>query len=149
MYNRRMRDPNDQERIILTGLQRTDGIELSMAALACKMQNTSKLMPVSKVNAQPTYRASMVSCLSLINRQAMAGLVRPVLWRSAIAMPIVLTPPNYARFDARLGYQWQAWRTQLSVENLLDKDYYLSATSSTQIQPGAPREFYLTASYQF
>ncbi|CSC51910.1 Uncharacterised protein [Vibrio cholerae] len=36
----------------------------------------------------------MVSCLSLINRQAMAGLVRPVLWRSAIAMPIVLTPPN-------------------------------------------------------
>ncbi|CSC73009.1 Uncharacterised protein [Vibrio cholerae] len=24
----------------------------------------------------------------------MAGLVRPVLWRSAIAMPIVLTPPN-------------------------------------------------------
>ena len=57
--------------------------------------------------------------------------------------------PGYARFDARLGYQWQDWSTQLSVENVLDKDYYVSATGATQIMPGAPRQFYINASYAF
>ncbi len=33
------------------------------------------------------------------------------------------TLPGYARFDARAGYRWQQWETQLSVENLTDHDY--------------------------
>ena len=57
--------------------------------------------------------------------------------------------PGYARFDARVGYEWDNWIAQLSVENLLDKEYYVSATSASQIMPGSPREFYLTTSYKF
>ena len=60
-----------------------------------------------------------------------------------------LSLPGYARFDARVGYEWNDWIAQLSIENLLDKEYYVSATSASQIMPGAPREFYLTTSYKF
>ncbi|TNI70102.1 energy transducer TonB, partial [Aeromonas salmonicida] len=57
--------------------------------------------------------------------------------------------PGYARVDARAGYRWPDWETQLAVENLLDKTYYVSATSAAQIMPGAPLQLNLTATYRF
>ncbi|MFO4649310.1 TonB-dependent siderophore receptor [Vibrio cholerae] len=163
MYNRRMRDPNDQERIILTGLQRTDGIELSSRALLTdefSLRGGIGLQDAKYVEADASEQGKRPTNVSRLNGELFVayqsasdgwfGETGFVAVGDRYADRTNTTKlPGYARFDARLGYQWQAWRTQLSVENLLDKDYYLSATSSTQIQPGAPREFYLTASYQF
>ncbi|MGL5070632.1 MAG: TonB-dependent receptor domain-containing protein, partial [Aeromonas salmonicida] len=59
------------------------------------------------------------------------------------------TLPGYARFDARAGYRWQQWEAQLSAENLTDHDYFVSATSASQILPGTPRQLNLSAAYRF
>ena len=55
----------------------------------------------------------------------------------------------HIRYDARAGYRWQQWDAQLSVENLTDHEYYVSATSAAQIMPGSPRQLNLTAAYRF
>jgi iron complex outermembrane receptor protein len=37
----------------------------------------------------------------------------------------------------------------LAVENLTDRRYFVSATSSAQIMPGNPRQFQLNTRYRF
>lgn len=39
--------------------------------------------------------------------------------------------------------------SELSAENLTDHEYFVSATSATQIMPGTPRQLSLTGTYRF
>lgn len=105
MYNRRMRDPNDQERIILTGLQRTDGIELSSRALLTdefSLRGGIGLQDAKYVEADASEQGKRPTNVSRLNGELFVAYQSAsdgwfgdtVLWRSAIAMPIVLTPPN-------------------------------------------------------
>lgn len=105
MYNRRMRDPNDQERIILTGLQRTDGIELSSRALLTdefSLRGGIGLQDAKYVEADASEQGKRPTNVSRLNGELFVAYQsasdgwfgEAVLWRSAIAMPIVLTPPN-------------------------------------------------------
>jgi len=53
--------------------------------------------------------------------------------------------PGYGRADAAFGYSWRIGPSkvtaQFNVENLLDKEYFLTSLSRLNIQPGAPRTF--------
>lgn len=94
----------------------------------------------------------MASCLSVTRAASWAGFgetgVTAVGDRFADNANTTILP-GYARFDARVGYRWQQWEAQLSAENLTDHDYFVSATSASQIMPGTPRQLHLTGSYRF
>jgi iron complex outermembrane receptor protein len=61
----------------------------------------------------------------------------------------LLALPAYARWDGKLGYRTRDFELTLAVANLTDRDYDASATSVSQIVPGTPRRFMLTAAYTF
>jgi catecholate siderophore receptor len=58
--------------------------------------------------------------------------------------------PAFTRVDGALFYTVdKQYRVQLNVENLLDKKYYAAANSDSNITPGAPRSFKLSATAFF
>ncbi|MBU2895924.1 TonB-dependent receptor [Vibrio hepatarius] len=162
MYNRRTRDPLDPSKIILTGLQRTDGIELSFNGFITEeitVRGGIAYQDAELVKAEDNIQGNRPTNTSSLNGQFFVGYKEEsglfgetgfiaVGDRFADSKNTV-SLPGYARFDARVGYEWNNWIAQLSVENLLDKEYYVSATGAGQIMPGSPREFNLTTSYKF
>lgn len=66
----------------------------------------------------------------------------------AVALPNpAFELPSYTRVDAMIGYQFDDWRWQLNIKNLLDKDIY--DLTSTTIMPQEPRSFSLQLGYSF
>jgi iron complex outermembrane receptor protein len=57
--------------------------------------------------------------------------------------------PSYALFDAGLSYRFEGWGLQLNVANLLDKRYFPDACCLDRVTPGQPRNWRLTLSRSF
>ncbi len=58
--------------------------------------------------------------------------------------------PGYLRLDAALFYEVsRRLRLQANAENVLDRRYFASANSNTNITPGSPRAVRLTLQAQF
>ena len=58
--------------------------------------------------------------------------------------------PGYARVDAAVFWKpVDELRVQLNIENLLDREYFPTAHSNTNISPGSPRAFTLGLHYGF
>ncbi len=163
MYNKRSKDPLDPTRVILTGLQRTDGIELSARAQLTDeiyLRGGVAIQDAEQVKADADLQGKRPMNVSRQNGQLFAGYQSGKQgWFGETGMTAVgdrfadnantTTLPGYARFDARAGYRWPQWEAQLSVVNLTDHDYFVSATSAAQIMPGTPRQLHLTAAYRF
>ena len=163
MYNKRSKDPLDPTRVILTGLQRTDGIELSARAQLTDeiyLRGGVAIQDAEQVKADADLQGKRPMNVSRQNGQLFAGYQSGKQgWFGETGVTAVgdrfadnantTTLPGYARFDARAGYRWPQWEAQLSVENLTDHDYFVSATSAAQIMPGTPRQLHLTAAYRF
>ena len=51
--------------------------------------------------------------------------------------------PGYARVDLLAAYEWKLGKSrltaQINVENLLDKEYFQSSRTRSDVLPGAPR----------
>ncbi|MFQ1897852.1 TonB-dependent receptor [Aeromonas veronii] len=162
MYNKRRTDPNDNKTVLLTGLQRTDGIELSTRAqlndevyLRGGMALQDAEMVEDSIN-----KGNRPSSVSRLNGELFAGYQQGKLgWFGESGVTAVgdrfadnantTVLPGYARVDARAGYRWQHWEAQFGMENLFDTHYYVSATGASQIMPGSPRQVNLTTSYRF
>ncbi|MEW7865928.1 TonB-dependent receptor [Aeromonas diversa] len=163
MYDKRTRDPLDPTKIVLTGLQRTDGIELSSRAQLTDeiyLRGGVAFQDAEQVKAEARYQGKRPSSVSRHNGELFAGYQQGALgWFGESGFTAVgdrfadsdntTVLPGYARVDARAGYRWSKWEAQLAVENLLDKTYYVSATSAAQIMPGTPLQVNLTATYRF
>ena len=163
MYNKRSKDPLDPTKVILTGLQRTEGIELSARAQltdAFYLHGGIAIQDAEQVKADADLQGKRPSNVSRENGQLFAGYQNGQQgWYGETGVTAVgdrfadnantTTLPGYARYDARAGYRWSQWDAQLSVENLTDHDYFVSATSAAQIMPGSPRQLNLTAAYRF
>jgi iron complex outermembrane receptor protein len=163
MYNKRSKDPLDPTKVILTGLQRTDGIELSARAQLTDeiyLRGGVAIQDAEQVKADADLQGKRPMNVSRQNGQLFAGYQSGKQgWFGETGVTAVgdrfadnantTTLPGYARFDARAGYRWPQWEAQLSVENLTDHDYFVSATSAAQIMPGTPRQLHLTAAYRF
>ncbi|MGN5128300.1 TonB-dependent receptor [Aeromonas hydrophila] len=163
MYNKRSKDPLDPTKVILTGLQRTEGIELSARAQLTDelyLRGGIAIQDAEQVKADADLQGKRPMNVSRQNGELFAGYQSGKQgWFGETGVTAVgdrfadnantTTLPSYARFDARAGYRWQQWETQLSVENLTDHDYFVSATSASQIMPGTPRQLHLSAAYRF
>lgn len=163
MYNKRSKDPLDPTKVILTGLQRTEGIELSARAQLTDelyLRGGIAIQDAEQVKADADLQGKRPMNVSRQNGELFAGYQSGKQgWFGETGVTAVgdrfadnantTTLHGYARFDARAGYRWQQWETQLSVENLTDHDYFVSATSASQIMPGTPRQLHLSAAYRF
>lgn len=163
MYNKRSKDPLDPTKVTLTGLQRTDGIELSARAQLTDelyLRGGIAIQDAEQVKADADLQGKRPMNVSRQNGQLFAGYENGQQgWFGETGVTAVgdrfadnantTTLPGYARFDARAGYRWQQWEAQLSAENLTDHDYFVSATSASQILPGTPRQLNLSAAYRF
>ncbi|EQB2602997.1 TonB-dependent receptor [Aeromonas salmonicida] len=163
MYNKRSKDPLDPTKVTLTGLQRTDGIELSARAQLTDelyLRGGIAIQDAEQVKADADLQGKRPMNVSRQNGQLFAGYESGQQgWFGETGVTAVgdrfadnantTTLPGYARFDARAGYRWQQWEAQLSAENLTDHDYFVSATSASQILPGTPRQLNLSAAYRF
>lgn len=163
MYNKRSKDPLDPTKVTLTGLQRTDGIELSARAQLTDelyLRGGIAIQDAEQVKADTDLQGKRPMNVSRQNGQLFAGYESSQQgWFGETGVTAVgdrfadnantTTLPGYARFDVRAGYRWQQWEAQLSAENLTDHEYFVSATSASQILPGTPRQLNLSAAYRF
>ncbi|SIR51431.1 TonB-dependent receptor [Aeromonas veronii] len=163
MYNKRTKDPLDPTKVILTGLQRTEGVELSARAELTDeiyLRGGFAIQDAEQVKADADLQGKRPMNVSRQNGQFYLGYKSGEQgWFGETGVTAVgdrfadnantTTLPGYARFDARAGYRWQQWEAELSAENLTDHEYFVSATSANQIMPGTPRQLSLTGTYRF
>jgi catecholate siderophore receptor len=162
--NTRSTDPNDPTRIVQTGSQRTDGLELGL---------NGSLMPAWKIAGGYAYQDAVVTSATTV---AVAGAsvaqvphhsfslwnyyqVTPklagglgLLHRSDVFAMIdnTVTLDGYTRADAAVYFSPNgAWRVQANVENLFGMRYYTNADSNTNISPGSPRTLRVALTTRF
>jgi catecholate siderophore receptor len=152
--NTRSIDPNDATRIIQTGSQRTNGVELAANGRISKEWNiaggyayqdafvtsaTASAIQGAQVALVPHNTFSLWNRYQFVPRVG-AGL--GVIYRSDVfaAIDNKVTLPGYVRLDAAAYVNVSKdWRLQANVENLTDEKYYVNADSNTNISPGFSR----------
>ncbi len=152
--NTRSIDPNDPSRIVQTGSQRSEGLELGWSGAptgswvvvggyawqkAFVTHDTVDARAGALVAQFPRHSFSLWNRYQFRPRwSAGLGIVSRTEMFAGIDNTVVL--PGYARLDAAL-YHWltERVRLQVNVENLLDRRYFANAHTNNNISPGAPR----------
>lgn len=162
LYNRRTTDPNDPSKVILTGLQRSRGLEAGLAgrlAPSWYLRGGVAFQDAEVVRAEPRYSGKRPTntsgrngslFLSYAPRQGFyaEGGVVYVGDRYADRDNLVRLP-GYARLDALAGYRFGATELQVAVSNLADRRYWATSTSAAQVMPGAPRSVLVSLRHHF
>jgi catecholate siderophore receptor len=162
--NTTARDPASPERLVLTGSQRTTGLELELVgrlAAAWQVQGGYAFQDAeitSATTAAPAGRKVPLSprhAFSLWNKVALspawsAGL--GVVWQdesyASISNAVVL--PSFTRVDAALFYRLNdRIQVQLNAENLLDEGYFPTAHSDNNVTVGGPRSLRVALTTRF
>lgn len=152
--NTRSTDPNDPTRIIQTGSQRSNGLEIGVNGSitpswsiaggyayqdAFITSATTAAVAGKQVGQVPHHTLSLWNKYQIIPKLG-AGL--GIIYRSDMfaAVDNTVTLPGYTRIDAAVFYSFnEHWRLQANFENLFDRTYYVNADSNTNISPGSPR----------
>ena len=157
--NTQARDPVDPTLIVLTGAQRSRGLELGLersisdrwqvsagyAWQEAEIAETTTAAPEGrKVPLVPRHSASLWSRYDLTPALGLGlGVVARSKSFASISNNVKL--PGYARLDAAAYYRISRSVTaQLNVENLFNADFYPAAHNDNNIAPGAPRSAKLT-----
>lgn len=162
--NTRAADPQDPSRTILTGKQRSRGIELGLERNLTRRwlvsagftlqkaeitQTTSAAPTGRQVPLVPHESASLWTRYDLSNKIGI-GVGFIARSKSYASLSNAVKLPGYARFDTafylRLGKGVEA---QVNVENLLGAHYFPTANADNNILPGAPRTIKGSIGYQF
>src|SRR6476659_6927587 len=162
--NTRASDPNDPTHIVLTGAQRSRGIELGLersvtsrwlisggyAFQDAKITTSTAAAPAGrKVPLVPRHS------FSLWNRYDIApsigvglGLISRSKSYASISNAVKL--PGYTRVDAALYYKLpHGMEAQVNFENVFGAHYFPTASNDNNIAPGAPRSVKATVGYRF
>ena len=165
-------DPDDNTRLVLLegDAQRVDGIELGISGKLTEKwslvggmawqdarltQDIKTSATASKIPAGSTLAQVPRRSFSLWNRYDFnprwgAGLGLVARSGMYAAMPNAVLLPGYARVDAALFFKAsESLQLQINLENLLDRKYFISANSDTNISPGSPRAFNLSINFAF
>ena len=160
--NTQARDADD--RIVLTGAQRSRGLELGLERSITDRWQISAGYAWQKAEITETTTAAPEGrtvplvprhSFSLWNRYDFNGRVGAglgVIARSNSFASINNTVrlPGYARVDAALFYRLpNGMEAQLNVENIFGADYFPTAHNDNNIAPGAPRTIKGTVGYRF
>jgi catecholate siderophore receptor len=162
--NTRAPDPADPTRTILTGAQRSRGIELGLAGQIrpnwrlsagyalqdAEIARTTAAAPAGrKVALVPRHQASLWTRYDF-SRRFGAGLGLYAQSKSFASITNAVVLPGYARADAAAYVKLtDKVEAQLNVENLLGAHYFAAASNDNNIMPGAPRTVRGTIRFQF
>ena len=162
LYNRRTTDPNDPTLTIMTGVQRSRGIELTatgnivghwymrggVGMQDAKIEKDNNGLEGKRINNVAKHNASLfLTWKPEMGWYGETGLTLVGQRYADNANTTVL--PGYGRWDALAGYRFKDWDVRAALNNITDREYYDSATSQYQIQPGAPRSVVMTGTYSF
>jgi catecholate siderophore receptor len=162
--NTRASDPNDPTRTVLTGKQRSRGLELGLersvtsrwlisagyALQDAEITETTSAAPAGrKVPLVPRHSFSLWNRYD-VTQQLGVGLGIIARSKSYASISNAVKLPGYARVDAAVYYKLpNGLEAQLNAENLLGAHYFPSASNDNNIAPGAPRTVKATVGYRF
>ena len=162
--NTRATDPLDPTHTILTGKQRSRGLELGLErsvtarwliSAGYTLQNaeivssTASAPAGRKVPLVPRHSFSLWNRYDL-TRQLGVGLGVIARSKSYASISNNVKLPGYARVDAAVYVKLpHGIEAQLNAENLLGAHYFPSASNDNNIAPGAPRTLKATVGYRF
>ena len=162
--NTRSTDPNDPTRIVQTGSQRTNGVEVGIVGRVrprwsmaggyayqdASVTSATVAAPAGAVVAQvPRHTFSLWNQWQATKRLA-AGL--GLLHRSEMFAGIddSVTLPGFTRVDLAAFYSLSRdLRVQANLENVFDRRYWLNADSNTNLSPGFPRTLRVAITTRF
>ena len=162
--NTRATDPLNSAHTVLTGKQRSRGVELGLersvtsrwlvsggyALQKAEITETTAAAPEGReVPLVPRHSFSLWNRYDFNNRIG-AGLGVIARSKSFTTISNLVTLPGYARVDAALYYKLpDGVEAQVNVENLLGAHYFATANADNNIAPGAPRTLKASIGYRF
>ncbi|AZL66481.1 MULTISPECIES: TonB-dependent receptor [Pseudomonas] len=162
LYNRRTRDPLDPNITLMSGLQRSRGIELTATGNVVGnwyVRGGIGLQDAKIVEDNNGQEGNRINDVARRNASLFVTWKPELGWYAETGMTLVgdryadnqntVILPGYGRWDALAGYRTHDWDVRAALKNITDKTYYDSATSAAQIQYGDPRSLVVTGSYSF
>ncbi|MBK5007381.1 TonB-dependent receptor [Pseudomonas sp. S32] len=162
LYNRRTRDPINPEITLLSGLQRSRGIELTATGNVIGnwyVRGGVGLQDATVVKDNNGLEGNRINDVAKRNASLFVTWKPELGWYAETGLTLVgeryadnqntTVLPGYGRWDALAGYRTHDWDVRAALSNIADKTYYSSATSAAQIQVGDPRSLVVTGSYSF
>ncbi|MEB8055505.1 TonB-dependent siderophore receptor [Pseudomonas fulva] len=162
LYNRRTRDPLDPEVTLLSGLQRSRGIELTAMGNVVGnwyVRGGVGLQDATIVKDNNGQQGNRINDVAKRNASLFVTWKPELGWYAETGLTLVgqryadnqntTVLPGYGRWDALAGYRTQEWDVRAALSNIADRTYYSSATSAAQIQVGDPRSLVVTGTYSF
>jgi catecholate siderophore receptor len=162
--NTRATDPLDSTHTVLTGKQRTRGLELGLERSVTSrwlisggysLQNARIVSATASAPAGTRVPLVARHSVSLwnrydVNKRLGVGLGIIARSRSYASISNAVKLPGYARVDAALFYKLSSRiQAQLNGENLFGAHYFPTASSDNNIAPGAPRTIKASVGYRF
>ena len=152
--NTRSTDPNDPTRIVQTGSQRTNGVEVGWTGSVSRKWRiaggyayqdafvssaTTSAFAGARVAQVPRNSFSLWNEYQVFRRLGLGlGVLNRCNMFAAIDDAVVL--PGYTRFDGAVFYRLgERTRLQVNLENLGDRRYILNADNNNNLSPGSPR----------
>ncbi|MFJ4156375.1 TonB-dependent receptor [Pseudomonas sp. NPDC089752] len=162
LYNRRTRDPNNPEITLLSGLQRSRGIELTATGNIVGnwyVRGGIGLQDATIVKDNNGLEGNRINDVAKRNGSLFVTWKPELGWYAETGLTLVgeryadnqntTVMPGYGRWDALAGFRTHDWDVRAALSNITDKTYYSSATSAAQIQIGDPRSLVVTGTYSF
>lgn len=162
LYNRRTSDPLDRSITLLSGLQRSRGVELTATGKIVGnwyVRGGIGLQDATVEKDNNGFEGKRVSDVAKRNASLFITWKPEMGWYAETGLTLVgdryadslntVVLPGYGRWDALAGFRQKEWDVSAALNNIADKTYYASATSVAQIQPGDPRSLVVTGTYSF
>ncbi|NIX92361.1 TonB-dependent siderophore receptor [Pseudomonas fulva] len=162
LYNRRTRDLLDPEVTLLSGMQRSRGIELTAMGNVVGnwyVRGGVGLQDATIVKDNNGQQGNRINDVAKRNASLFVTWKPELGWYAETGLTLVgqryadnqntTVLPGYGRWDALAGYRTQEWDVRAALSNIADRTYYSSATSAAQIQVGDPRSLVVTGTYSF
>jgi catecholate siderophore receptor len=164
------KDPMDATRLVLSGLQRTEGVEVGFQGrVTDRWQVYGGLAHLDARVLKATGGSATAAAVPAGTRVALVPRLAASWWNKvevgagwAVGLGLVhqsgtwastsnaVTLPGFTRADGALFCKvGQRGRAALNVENLFDRHYYSTAGNDYNIIPGTPRRVQLTYSCTF
>ncbi|MFP3924831.1 TonB-dependent receptor [Pseudomonas sp. W5-36] len=160
-------DPDNPLLQVLTGKQRSQGVELDITGNITPRWKTaaSYTYTVAKVRSDsnypvgdvlsnaPRHSANLWTAYQLKSVEGLqvGGGIYYVGSREA-TLPNTFKLSSYVRTDVMASYKVGGWTTQMNVFNLFDRTYYTGGTAATfdyTLMPSPPRTVQLSETYRF
>ncbi|WP_295486364.1 TonB-dependent siderophore receptor [uncultured Pseudomonas sp.] len=162
LYNRRTSDPDNPGITVLTGLQRSRGVELTAQGKLVGdwyLRGGVGLQDATIVKDNNGLAGNRVNNVARRNASLFLTWKPELGWYAETGLTLVgqryadnqntTVLPGYGRWDALVGLRTHDWDVRAALSNLTDKTYYSAATSAAQIQFGDPRSLVVTGTYSF